>query len=55
MAKKRKTKKGRLISALARRLAIRDGANDGRYKVRVIPNKKRIAKRKACRGKVTEE
>jgi|GEM_PF-3795754 hypothetical protein len=55
MAKKRKKKKFNEIKALSRKLAMRDGAYDGRFKVRVIANKKRKTSREACRKRVSEE
>ncbi len=34
---------------LARALYLRDGGHDGRYRHRVVPDKRKAAQRKACR------
>ena len=34
---------------IARNLYMRDGGHDGRFRSRVIPDKRKAAKRKACR------
>jgi len=41
--------------AYARTEAIKDGAYDGRYRVKVIPNKKALFSKKAARKKVNSQ
>ena len=44
-------KTSNIQKAFARKEAIKDGAYDGRYRIKVIPNKKALANKKAARNK----
>jgi hypothetical protein len=48
-------KTNKIQKALARKDAIEAGAYDGRYKVKVIPNKKALANKKAARKKINKD
>lgn len=48
-------KTNNLQKAFARKEAIKDGAYDGRFKSKVIPNKKALANKKAARKKINQE
>jgi len=44
-------RKAKDVKRLSRMLYLRDNANDGRFRSKVVKNKRKDAMRRACRGK----
>jgi hypothetical protein len=45
-------KTNNIQKSIARKDAIKDGAYDGRYRIKVVPNKKALLDKKKARSKV---